>query len=129
MNNEKECNCKEEEKYNGWSNRETWAYSLWIGDDSEHYHELVNNLLLTLKDEDKEFNQNKNWIRAKIADMLSDNLSDIEEEFHEDSKTFNCYSRMLKDIGSLWRINYNEVASSNFEDEINNYLKSFKTGV
>jgi len=96
---------------------------------SEHYHELVNNLLLTLKDEDKEFNQNKNWIRAKIADMLSDNLSDIEEEFHEDSKTFNCYSRMLKDIGSLWRINYNEVASSNFEDEINNYLKSFKTGV
>ena len=29
---------KEAEKYNGWTNYETWAVSLWLGNEEESYH-------------------------------------------------------------------------------------------
>jgi len=36
-NNQDKANTAKEERYNGWTNYETWAVSLWTDDDPERY--------------------------------------------------------------------------------------------
>lgn len=71
-----------EDKYNGWCNRETWAFKLWINNDYE-----------TLKYWENE---------ARITDTLSE----LAEKLHKDIRL------MLGDIGSIWRVDYYEVAKA-----------------
>ena len=40
----------EEKKYNGWINRETWCFHLWLTSD-EALYALTRNLLMNLKQE------------------------------------------------------------------------------
>jgi hypothetical protein len=83
------------EEYNGWTNRETWATALHINNDEG----LINPL---------------NEV-AKLHDNLNDMAEEIESfinevlDFDNISTNRNAFL-MLHDIGSLYRVNWREIA-------------------
>lgn len=85
------------EEYNGWSNRETWATALHINNDEgllspilevAQLHETVGDLA----DE----------IEAFVSEVL---------DFENVSTNRNAFM-MLQDVGSLYRVNWWEIADS-----------------
>jgi hypothetical protein len=91
------------EEYNGWSNRETWAANLWIDNDqSLHYtvQELAQNAIKDKADDGKTC---VTCLADEIESMFDDAFSDIAEMTAEGLT-------MLKDIGSLYRVDWHEIA-------------------
>jgi hypothetical protein len=92
----------ETQEYNGWTNRETWATMLHIDNDE--------GLLLPLLD----VTQNHENVR--------DLATEIEAFITEDVLNFDNVSTnknafiMLTDIGSLYRVNWQEIAESLFDN-------------
>jgi len=88
-----------EETYNGWSNRETWAFKLHIDNnegDYNHWQERTREAedIAALADEMKE------WAE-EIWGLVIDG-SDASKE-----------ARLLvDDVGSLWRVDFYEIARS-----------------
>ena len=83
------------EKYNGWTNRETWAVNLWI--------ENTYGLHLTARGLADE---------ADGVRELSDQLQNLIEELFDYDSVKNNHELilMLTDIGSLYRVNWAEIA-------------------
>jgi hypothetical protein len=85
------------QEYNGWTNRETWATALYINNDEG----LINPL---------------NEV-AKLHDNLNDMAEEIESfinevlDFDNISTNRNAFL-MFQDIGSLYRVNWREIAES-----------------
>jgi hypothetical protein len=53
------------EKYNGWSNRETWLINLWFGDDSTD--------IVTVKElVEEEIDKLPNWLKDFVDDSIID---------------------------------------------------------
>ena len=89
----------ETQEYNGWTNRETWATALHIDNDE--------GLLAPILEV------------AQLHDNLTDLAQEIESfigevlDFDNVSTNRNAYI-MLTDIGSLYRVNWREIAESYF---------------
>lgn len=77
------------EKYNGWANRETWAVALYIGDD-EGLSETCRGL-------------DAYHLKANFEDLAADVV---------DGEASRDLRMMMLDIGSLWRVDWQEVANS-----------------
>jgi hypothetical protein len=85
------------QEYNGWTNRETWATALHITNDGG----LINPLNEVAKLHDN-LNDMADEIEAFISEVLEfDNISTNRSAF-----------LMLQDIGSLYRVNWREIAES-----------------
>jgi hypothetical protein len=91
-----------ENEYNGWTNRETWAAALHINND-EGLLNPINEV-------------------AKLHENLNDLADEIQAFINEDVLTFENISTnrnaflMLQDIGSLYRVNWREIAESFISD-------------
>jgi hypothetical protein len=91
--------------YNGWTNRETWALDLWIGNDQFLYKWAL------------EAVQNAN--SAQGGDELADwQVGEIVKDWWEwitdiDSEVLPAETilPMVRDIGSEYRINWDEIGS------------------
>lgn len=82
-------------EYNGWTNRETWATALHIDNDEG----LLTPILEVAKSHDN-LNDLADEIEAFISEVLEwDNVSTNRNAFI-----------MLTDIGSLYRVNWREIA-------------------
>jgi hypothetical protein len=84
------------ESYNGWTNRETWAAHLWLTNDEYVYNSLTETL-------------------AGITDRYSrgDEIKETLSEFQNMAAEGELQAvQMLLDIGSLWRVNYQEIADA-----------------
>jgi hypothetical protein len=94
--------------YNGWTNRETWATALHINNDQGLYETMKEYTEHALTECDSEpvmclEETLENWI---IEDLLTlENLAGNEGLFS-----------MLTDIGSLYRVNWREIAESFLSD-------------
>jgi hypothetical protein len=98
----------DDEEYQGWKNRETWAMALWLDNEQGLY------------------NQSREVTREAIKN--GGNLYDAEKaikEWIEELEADACEApqkelcKMFQDIGSLWRIDWSEVAESRFDmDEL-----------
>jgi len=86
------------EEYNGWTNRETWATALHIDNDQ------------SLQEEASE----------KISASFLEDMDNEKEDGWQDKGI----QSMLKDIGSLYRVNFREIAENWLGDEI----QGFKDG-
>jgi len=75
------------ETYNGWSNRETWAANLWMTNDPSSYEFFAN--------------------LPKDADLREE----FEIYYGLDDRNNPVYDVLL-DVGSLWRVNWHEIASN-----------------
>jgi len=92
------------QEYNGWTNRETWAVNLWLDNDRGLY-ETVQEL-------------------AKHTDCCTEPLMCLEESlealfddaFADIAEISQEGLTMLKDIGSLYRVNWREIAENILEE-------------
>ena len=89
-----------DETYNGWTNRETWALNLWIGNDEGLY--LAGQEFAETLDADDARRDDKvrEWFSEDIVPLLQ------ETEIGRGA---------LEDIGSLWRVNWTETADALLE--------------
>ena len=105
------------EEYNGWTNRETWATMLYIDNDQWLQETALNYAREEVQghDEGEEINPYhlgetiKNWIEEELLTL--ENVSEIRGLW-----------LMLTDIGSLYRVNYKEIAEallSYVKEEVN----------
>jgi hypothetical protein len=118
----------ENSDYNGWSNRETWATALWINNDHGLYELASENICqLFLENMDIDDRENgymdgliaaEDWLKDWVEDLFSfDYWADMG------GMTRDIYS-MISDIGSLYRVNFREIAENWLDDEI----AEFKAG-
>ena len=89
------------ERYNGWSNRETWAVSLYISNDQYFYSYYVD--MLNRSTDVHDFARElETWFTDMIYDLL-------------ESSNIRSYERgMILDIGSLWRVNWLEIVEDDY---------------
>lgn len=118
--------CAQGQSYEGWSNRETWAFNLWLSNDEGTYdqvREAAQDALAKHEGETPEERSGKHQedaereATAELAEWLKEFLTeDIEQQAEEGNKTARS---MVADVGSFWRVEYWEVARSWIQDEIN----------
>lgn len=115
----------EKEKYQGWANRETWAYDLWLSNDEGFYDSLMEIIDKAIKDNPDDRDQ----AISDIEDYLKANFEELKEFAaeiaHKDCKN-SCVHSMLDDIGSDWRIDYREIAAAEIYDKWEEYEKAKK---
>jgi len=102
---EKEAIAKEMEEYQGWANRETWAVALWWDNnqgDQEYFAEQADEY------------RKKGKPVYEFADFLKETAEDIQESVFEGESNDDAKS-MMKDVGSLWRVDWNEIAQSYYD--------------
>ena len=114
-----------DDEYNGWTNRETWAVMLHLDNDQglyDEYHERFKNCC----DRNKQSPKTLIW-------AFSDELREWVTEFLHISywqemgvDMPELVINMQDDIGSLWRVNWDEIARSIAED-IKNELEYTST--
>ena len=99
------------ENYSGWTNRETWALALWL-DNDEGFQERTAELTRDI------------FERYGTVDAVRDALEGLAEELftvdgyretHGEDIPLTLVS-IAEDIGSLYRVNYYEIAAGYVSD-------------
>lgn len=101
------------EQYEGWTNRETWAANLWLANDEGLYRSVCD-----LADEALEEGTEDVGVfdapEKSAAYLLEATLKDFYEELVGtlDEAPNASLLNMVTDIGSVWRINWAEIAGN-----------------
>lgn len=112
------------DKYNGWTNRETWALALHI-DNNEWSHNARNEMLYYTrsaagkrKNPDDSPWTNEEYIRFHFADKLKGWVEEMFETVFTNGYHANRADMrlMVQDVGSLWRVNWQEIADNWIRD-------------
>ena len=105
----------EAQEYNGWTNRETWATMLHI-DNDQGLQEIAMDYAKTAREEHREDDSENPEANISLAVYcLEETLKNwIEEDLltRENIAESEGLWLMLTDIGSLYRVNYREIADS-----------------
>lgn len=89
------------EEYNGWTNRETWATALHINNDEGLYGTVQDWAVSNIEEQESE---------SEAVTVLAESIEDFVTELVESD--WDGVKYMRYDIGSLWRVNWREVAQS-----------------
>ena len=97
-----------DQTYNGWTNRETWAVNLWLSNDEGLYHETRD---IVRQHEGK----------AAQADAVKEYVENLMRPAYWRDE-MGCtmpegLEGMRDDIGSLWRVEWSEVAAAFTEED------------
>jgi len=113
-----------EEEYNGWVNRETWAMALHLSNDYGLYTHLQHMKDRIERQVMKEGSTTSVWTDVQCVKFtFEDELKDFVEtmisplywtQMGSEMPELWCY--MSEDVGSLWRVNWRDVANSFFEE-------------
>jgi len=100
-----------DETYNGWTNRETWAWNLLVSNDQyleEHFVEVCvgKRKAYVLGD----LNVRPSWplTEHRVGDWLEDAFNELIDDF-QDNDQHESELVLRREIGSLWRINWSEI--------------------
>ena len=91
------------EQYNGWTNRETWATALWIDNDQGLYYNAQ-----TMAEG---YNEDQRGLADALEEWITEML-DFEELLSSPPAQRKILVSMSSDIGSLYRVNWWEIAES-----------------
>lgn len=105
------------ERFNGYENRETWAAHLHLSNDNSSY-EYVMEAMRGIAHEinqgpDPEHTDKKTKMRHEFEDWLRGTMEALWETPVESLSPDSW--RMILDVGSLWRVNWREVAEGFLE--------------
>lgn len=92
-----------EQDYNGWTNRETWACALWINNEPGFYYHA--------QDMTAGYQDDKSGLADALEEWIGE-LLDMEEVLSAPPAHRKELISMSKDIGSLYRVNWREIAES-----------------
>lgn len=98
-----------EETYEGWTNKETWAVKLHWDNNQADYSFFTQQA--------KEFKEEGKSV-IDFSDFLKEQLEEIQETVFNGEGTEEARN-LLRDVGSIWRVNYDEIAKAYYE-EVNN---------
>ena len=96
----------QDQEYNGWTNRETWATALHINNDQALYEIAQGYTREELEGHDKDEVINPYYLGEVLRSWIEDDLLTFENM--DNGALFS----MLTDIGSLYRVNWSEIADS-----------------
>ena len=89
-------------EYNGWSNRETWATNLWLTNE----YGITKDLEIYFQELHNEGEETTAEIKRKFAEYIENYTNELLAFENLNSTTYS----MLTDIGSLYRVNWREIA-------------------
>lgn len=92
----------QDQEYNGWTNRETWAVNLWITND----YGMSKDLEIYFQELHGEGEETTPEMMRDYADYLENYVGELLSLENLNRTTYS----MLTDIGSLWRVNWREIA-------------------
>jgi len=104
------------EEYNGWTNRETWATNLHIDNDQGLYETAREYAREELEGHDKGEEINPYYLGERLKNWVEDDLLTFENVARKRSLWL-----MLTDIGSLYRVDWREIAGAHLraiEEEV-----------
>ena len=90
------------QEYNGWSSRETWAANLWLTND----YGMTKDLEIYFQELHKEGEPTTPEIMRDFTKYIENYVGEL---FEFENLTPTTYS-MMSDIGSLYRVNWREIA-------------------
>lgn len=104
------------EEFNGWKNRETWALALWL-DNEQSWQEKTQELAISALNRTPLMEPENRVVIAtsKLADSLRDWVEDDLLALGNILRTQVLFN-MLTDIGSLYRVDYREIAKGYIEE-------------
>lgn len=111
-----------EQEYQGWTNRETWAYALWLSNDEGYYSSIIEQIQNSIdrqKEENAELKpeEMKEQVVYDLEEYLKQIWDDLVEYTDENGSNITETARnMIKDVGSFWRVDLREVAESYIEE-------------
>ena len=116
--------CKELEKYNGWTNYETWAVGLWIDNDEftqRRAQELGKEMLKNAPHDENV--KGKIWTVCETAKFRL--AEQLEEQYENDNPLLNEESSLYSDLmnASLGNVNWDEVAEQYLPESCVNKLR------
>jgi hypothetical protein len=100
------------QEYNGWTNRETWAVALHINNDQGLYNQVREMANEYTTQRENASIANESWLFAQYCDQIENFIDDLFDEQWESLKA------MRNDIGSLYRVNWREIAESFVEEKV-----------
>ena len=92
-----------DEMYNGWTNRETWAWNLLVSNDQylqEHFVEVC-------VGERTRMREGLLATKYRVGDWLQDAFDEYLSDDDELSRPVELAFR--REVGSFWRINWSEI--------------------
>lgn len=99
------------EEYQGWSNRETWATALWIDNDQSLYEIARDYAEQEIEGHDKEEEINAYYLGETLKNWIEEDLLTLENIAGNRDLWL-----MLTDIGSLYRVNWREIAQGYLDE-------------
>jgi len=100
------------EEYNGWTNRETWATKLHIDNDQALYEIALDYARQEIAGHDEGEEINSYHLGETFESWITEDLLTLEN-IAGNQGLFS----MLTDIGSLYRVNWQEIAQA-YIDEV-----------
>jgi hypothetical protein len=111
------------EKFNGWANRETWALNLWLGNEEGAHGMTRERVAGALADIDRggyphwcDDAESQARYRTRAAGVAVHELWDELTDPAEGLMTAEGILAMVRDIGSEYRVDWDEIGAAWLED-------------
>ena len=99
------------EQYNGWANRETWAFWLHVTNDQGWYEMVKEHVSFRLSDEAPLPEGGDYDLGHYVVDYVRETLDELMMVGTFNPNGYNPLQGMRDDIGSWWRIDYAEIGA------------------